>query len=63
VCAEERQHGIDAGLAWGRVAEATVVYTDFGLSRGMEYGIAAARTAGRPIEFRSLPDWPGLVSA
>lgn len=54
---EERQHGIQAGLAWGRVAEATVVYQDLGLSRGMEYGIAAAAQAGRPIEYRSLPDW------
>jgi len=51
---EERQWGIDAGLAWGRVADATVVYTDRGTSRGMEYGIAAAKAAGRPIEYRTL---------
>jgi hypothetical protein len=50
----ERQHGIDAGLAWRRVAEASVVYTDRGISRGMEYGIAAAREAGMPVEFRTL---------
>jgi hypothetical protein len=50
----ERQWGIDAGLAWIKVADATVVYTDRGMSRGMEYGIAAARAAGRPVEFRSL---------
>lgn len=50
----ERQWGIDAGLAWGRVADATVVYTDLGLSRGMEYGIAAATKAGRPIEYRTI---------
>lgn len=56
---EERQHGIDAGLAWGRVAEATVVYTDLGMSRGMEYGVANAEAAGRPVERRSLPEWAG----
>lgn len=52
----ERQWGIDAGLAWGRVADATVVYTDRGTSRGMEYGIAAAKAAGRPIEYRTIAE-------
>lgn len=51
---EERQHGIDAGLAWGCVAEATVLYTDRGISRGMRYGIANAEKAGRPVEYRWL---------
>lgn len=51
---EERQWGIDAGLAWGRVAEATVVYVDRGISRGMQYGIANAEAAGRPVEVRRL---------
>lgn len=50
----ERQWGIDAGLAWRRVAEASVVYTDLGISRGMEYGIAAAEAAGIPVEYRRL---------
>src|SRR3974390_3223932 len=50
----ERQWGIDAGLAWRRVADASVVYTDLGISRGMEYGIAAARQAGRIVEVRSI---------
>lgn len=53
--ANERQWGIDAGLAWGAVAEATIVYDDLGVSRGMQYGINAARRAGRPVEFRRLP--------
>jgi hypothetical protein len=26
------------------------------MSRGMSYGIAAARAAGRPVEFRNLPE-------
>lgn len=50
----ERQHGIDAGLAWRRVAEASIVYTDRGISRGMEYGIKAASAAGLPVEYREI---------
>jgi hypothetical protein len=51
---EERQWGIDAGLAWGAAAEATVVYIDRGVSRGMEYGIENAKKSGRPVEYRNL---------
>jgi hypothetical protein len=51
---DQRQHGIDAGLAWLRVAEASVVYIDHGISRGMEYGIAAAKNAGVRVEYRRL---------
>lgn len=50
----ERQQGIDAGLAWGKLAEMTALYTDYGTSRGMEYGIADATRLGRPIETRSI---------
>lgn len=50
----ERQWGIDAGLAWIEVADATIVYTDRGISPGMYIGIDAARVAGRPIEYRRL---------
>ena len=53
----ERQQGIDAGLAWGDAAELTAVYIDRGMSRGMEYGIANAEHAGRPIEFRAVPGY------
>jgi hypothetical protein len=51
---EERQHGINAGLAWGMVADATVVYTNRGLSRGMEFGILQAEAQGRAVEYRSI---------
>jgi hypothetical protein len=54
----ERAHGIAAALAWYRAADAAVVYTDRGISRGMEAGIAAARAAGKPVEFRSLQATP-----
>ena len=53
---DERRLGIDAGLAWRAVAEASVVYTDRGISIGMKYGIAAAEKAGVPVEYRNLAD-------
>jgi hypothetical protein len=52
--AGERAWGIEAGLAWGSVAESTVVYIDRGISRGMQYGIDNAKKAGRPIWSRSI---------
>ena len=52
----ERQWGIDAGLAWRDVAHGTVVYTDLGITDGMEYGINMMKSAGKPVEFRSLED-------
>lgn len=50
----ERQLGIDAGLAWRKVADASIVYTDRGISRGMEYGIKAAKESGVPVELRTI---------
>ena len=52
---DERQHGIDAGLAWRDVSHGTVVYNDFGVSRGMLYGIERAEQSGKTVEFRQLP--------
>lgn len=51
---EQRILGMQAGLEWGRVAEATVVYTDRGISAGMKHGIAIANHFGRPVEYRKL---------
>jgi len=53
----QRAMGIEAGLAWGAKAEATVVYEDLGRSPGMLLGIARAEAEGRPVEYRSLPGW------
>lgn len=50
----ERQWGIDAGLAWKVVADASVVYVDRGISNGMWHGIAAALENGIAVEYRSL---------
>ena len=52
--ADERELGIEAGLAIGDRADATVVYTDLGISKGMEYGIERAKQVGREIEYRSI---------
>ena len=52
--AADRKRGIDAGLAWGDVADAVVVYTDHGISRGMAYGIDRHKHAGRTIEYRTI---------
>lgn len=60
---EERMHGINAGLAWRAVAEATVVYVDRGISKGMQYGIETATAAGLPIEYRSLGEVDYMTAA
>lgn len=52
----ERALGIAAGHAWYRVADAAVVYTDRGMSRGMEEGIRVARENGVQIRYRTLGD-------
>jgi hypothetical protein len=54
---EERVLGIKAGLEWGRWADKTVVYANFGITPGMELGIARAHVMGRPVEMRRLLGW------
>ena len=54
---DERQLGIAAGLDWGRFAQQTVVYTDLGISSGMEEGIKSALWHGRPVIYREIPNW------
>ena len=56
----ERRHGIECGFAWRERADLTVVYTDLGISSGMELGIEDAHVKGLPVEYRSLPDWNRL---
>lgn len=59
----ERAAGIHAGLAWRDVATLTVVYTDLGISKGMQHGIDHAIKVGCAIEYRKLPpDLMQLVS-
>jgi hypothetical protein len=53
---EERQWGIDAGLAWREVAELAAFYVDRGWSAGMVAARATYESEGMPFEMRSLSD-------
>lgn len=50
----ERKMGIEAGLAWGARADASVFYLDYGFSSGMGLGLQRAHRERRDIEFRAL---------
>lgn len=55
----ERQWGIDAGLAWHAVPGVkTLVFDDYGMSRGMNYGISVAQEHGTPYTFQSIGENP-----
>ena len=61
----ERDLGIRAGFAWGEKASLVAVYSDFGLSLGMRFGIERAQLRGQQIEYRHLyaegaPSAPGI---
>lgn len=51
---KQRRLGMEAGFAWGEVAQLTAVYVDYGISPGMQEGIDRALAAGRPVEFRRI---------
>ena len=53
-CTQQRMQGINAGLVWGQVSEATVVYKDYGVSSGMHTGIRNAERQGRCVEERYI---------
>lgn len=57
----ERELGIACGHAWFSVAEACVVYTDLGISKGMRAGTAIARALGIHVELRELPGAEELI--
>jgi len=59
---DERMLGINSGLAWGKKADKTVVYTDLGVTKGMKFGVRVAKADKRPVEYRSLPNWQEVVS-
>lgn len=61
---EERKLGIEAGLAWLELSAATIVFTDLGITSGMQKGIDRAQEILHPVEHRSLQmvcgaDWIG----
>jgi len=51
---EERQRGIDAGLAWRAVADFAAFYEDRGWSTGMLAARAVYDAEGHPYEIRRL---------
>lgn len=51
---DERQLGIEAGLAWLIQADAMVLYIDRGISSGMQNAMRLAQRTGVPVETRSL---------
>lgn len=51
---EERQLGINAGLAWKKVADLHVFYVDFGMSEGMKYAIEYAKEQNIDVEYRTI---------
>jgi hypothetical protein len=51
---KERLHGINAGLKWKEVADLQVFYVDYGISRGMQYGMDYAKEHNIPFETRTI---------
>lgn len=51
---EERNLGIDAGLAWKEVADKQVFYIDYGMSQGMLYAMEFAKEHNIPFELRKI---------
>lgn len=54
---EERQWGIDAGLAWMHKADFVAVYVDRGISSGMRSAISYAHELDMLVELRMMYDW------
>jgi len=54
---EERALGMEAGFLWAEAAQKITVYTDLGVSPGMERGIEQHREQGKVIEHRKLSGW------
>ena len=46
--------GINAGLAWKKVADLQVFYVDYGISKGMQYGMDYAKENNIPFEKRRI---------
>lgn len=52
---DERNAGIQAGNTWMLFASTCVVYTDYGISEGMQGDIDTAKASFIPLEYRTLP--------
>lgn len=51
---DERALGIRAGFQWGETADLIAVYTDMGISKGMQQGITHYTDYGIPVHYRRL---------
>ncbi len=55
---DDRKRGMEAGFRFKKFADATIVYTDLGISAGMQAGIDASIAQGFTYEYRDLgEDW------
>jgi hypothetical protein len=54
--AKERRLGLTAHLRWVEMADSLVVYTDHGISTGMQEAILVAQKHDTQIEFRKLKE-------
>lgn len=51
---EDRKLGMEAGWEWIGASDFTVVYEDYGISKGMQEGIALAQNIGHEVRFRKI---------
>lgn len=56
----QRQHGMEAGFAWGEVAQRVAVYTDLGITDGMKKGIARHEEHKIEVVYRKLAHGTGI---
>jgi len=59
----ERELGIDAGFAWGKLANKRIIYFDRGVSEGMIKGIDFAKSINQKIGYRKLPNYEIFLEA
>jgi hypothetical protein len=50
----QRQLGMRLGFAWRKAAELTAVYSDYGVSSGMQEGVDDARVIGQALDYRKI---------
>lgn len=55
---EERALGIKAHIAWIEVADAVVMYIDYGISRGMKEAQDVATRLNKPLVYRRIGENP-----
>jgi hypothetical protein len=56
-CSKDRPNDIRRGFRFRDVCEYTVVYTDLGISPGMQLGIDDSKKKCKPVKYRTLPGW------